>query len=94
MRMAMNGDWLKIDAGHVVQYLQQACENLGSGADHEVALDFSAVRRIDPSALRAMEALADSADEKAIKVVLGGVNVDVYKVLKLVNLTPRFSFLN
>jgi hypothetical protein len=40
-----------------------------------------------------MEKLAGVADDKAVKVVLRGVNVDVYKVLKLVNLTPRFSFL-
>ena len=59
----------------------------------EVVLDFSSVRRIDPSALRAMEKLAGIADDKAVKVVLRGVNVDIYKVLKLVKLTPRFSFL-
>ena len=34
------------------------------------------------------------ADAKTVKVVLRGVNVDVYKVLKLVKLTPRFSFVN
>ena len=33
------------------------------------------------------------ADEKGVKVVLRGVNVDVYKVLKLVKLASRFSFL-
>jgi hypothetical protein len=36
--------------------------------------------------------LAGAADEKAVKVALRGVHVDVYKVLKLVKLTPRFSF--
>ena len=55
--------------------------------------DPNAVRRIDPGALRAMEKLAGVADDKAVKVVLRGVNVDVYKVLKLVKLTSRFSFL-
>jgi anti-anti-sigma regulatory factor len=58
-----------------------------------VVLDFSSVRRIDPNALRAMEKLAGLADGKAVKVVLRGVNVDIYKVLKLVKLTSRFSFL-
>jgi hypothetical protein len=32
------------------------------------------------------------ADDKAVKAVLHGVNIDIYKVLKLVNLTRRFSF--
>jgi anti-anti-sigma regulatory factor len=90
--MAMSAVWLKIDAEHVAQSLQQVGENLGS-AEHEVTLDFSAVRRIDPGALKAMERLAVVADEKAVKVVLCGVDVKVYKVLKLVKLTPRFSFL-
>jgi anti-anti-sigma regulatory factor len=59
-----------------------------------VVLDFSSVRRIDPSVLRAMEEFAGKADNKGVKVVLRGVNVDVYKVLTLVNLTSRFSFVN
>jgi anti-anti-sigma regulatory factor len=62
------------------------------GAGGEVVVDFSSVRRIDPSAIGAMEKLAGAADEKAVKVALRGVHVDVYKVLKLVKLTPRFSF--
>ena len=52
----------------------------------EAILDFSSVRRIDPSALQAMEEFVRIADDKAVKVVLRGVNVDVYKVLKLVKL--------
>ena len=84
--------WLKIDGERVADALQEAREKLDS-AEGEVVLDFSSVRRIDPSALRAMEELAGMADDKAVKVVLRGVNVDVYKVLKLVKLTPRFSFL-
>jgi len=62
------------------------------GSAREVVLDFSAVDRIDPGAIGAMEKLAAEADQKAIKVALRGVHVDVYKVLKLVKLVPRFSF--
>ena len=51
------------------------------------------MRRIDPSAVREMEKLAGVADDKAVKVGLRGVNIDIYKVLKLVKLAPRFSFL-
>ncbi len=82
---------LEIDGGRVVEALQAAAERLGSDGG-EMILDFSSVRRVDPSALKAMEELAGSADEKAVKVVLRGVNVDVYKVLKLARLAGRFAF--
>ena len=59
----------------------------------DLCLDLSSVRRIDASALRALAELADIADGKAANFVLRDVNVDVYKVLKLVKLTSRFSFL-
>jgi anti-anti-sigma regulatory factor len=89
--MAMIAVWPKIDEDCVVQALRDACENVDK-ADGELVLDFSSVCRIDPSALRAMEKLADTADDKAVKVVLHGVNIDIYKVLKLVDLTRGFSF--
>jgi len=89
--MAMMAVWLKIDEERVVQALQEAGEKLDS-VEGEVIVDFSSVRRIDPSAVRAMKEFADNADDKAVKVTLRGVNVDVYKVLKLVKLASRFSF--
>ena len=73
------------------ELIAQALAKL-DGASREVALDLSSVSRIDPSAIGALEKLAGAADEKAVKVALRGVHVDVYKVLKLVKLTPRFSF--
>jgi len=84
---------LNIDERRVALALKEAGEKLDS-AEGEAVLDFSSVRRIDPSALRAMEEFARIADEKAVKVVLRGVNVDIYKVLKLMKLTRRFSFEN
>jgi anti-anti-sigma regulatory factor len=91
--MAMIAVWLKIDERCVAQALQEAEEKLDSVAG-EMALDLSSVRRIDPNALRAMEEFADIADAKGVKVVLRGVDVGVYKVLKLVNLASRFSFVS
>jgi anti-anti-sigma regulatory factor len=91
VRMTINAEWLAIDGERVGQGLQAARETLDT-AQSDVILDFSSVRRIDPNALRAMEKLAGLADGKAVKVVLRGVNVDIYKVLKLVKLTSRFSF--
>jgi anti-anti-sigma regulatory factor len=81
---------VEIDEKRVVVALKESCEQL-DGAVGEVMLDFSSVPRIDPSGLTAMEALADAAADKGIKVVLSGVNVDIYKVLKLAKLTQRFS---
>ena len=91
MGMAVIAVWIKIDEERVVEGLQEAGEKLDS-AEGEVVVDFSSVRRIDSSAIRALEEFADAADDKAVKVVLRGVNVDVYKVLKLVKLGSRLSF--
>ena len=81
---------LKVDEKQIPQSLKELEQNLdGAG---EAVLDFSAVRRIDANAVRAFEDLARKADEKRVKIVLRGVNVDVYKLLKLVKLSPRFVF--
>jgi anti-anti-sigma regulatory factor len=93
VRMAMIAVWLKIDEDRVVQALQEVGEKLDSVGD-EVVLDFSSVHRIDSSALRAIEEFAGMADDNGVKVVLRGVNVGVYKVLKLVKLGSRFSFVS
>lgn len=91
--MAMMAVWLKIDEEHVVQGLQQAGGKLDS-TEGEVVVDFSSVLRIDASGLRAMEEFASTADDKGVKVAFRGVHVGVYKVLKLVKLASRFSFVN
>ena len=91
--MAMIAVWRKIEEERIVQALREAGEKLGS-IEGEVALDLSSVRRIDPSALQALEEFAGIADDKGVKVVLRGVNVGVYKVLKLVKLVSRFSFVS
>ena len=86
-------DWHKVDGQRVAQDLQEAQAKL-NGSEGEVLLDFSGVCRIDPHGLFAVEDFAKAAEEKAVKVSLRGVNVDVYKVLKLARLTPRFSFVS
>jgi anti-anti-sigma regulatory factor len=91
--MAMNAVFLNIEETRVVPALREAAEKL-DGTEGEVFLDFSSVRRIDASALPAIEELVRLADEKSVKVALRRVNVDVYKVLKLVKLSRRFSFVN
>ena len=91
--MSTKALYLNIEQELIVPALQEAVIGL-DGAQGEAVLDFSSVRRIDSSALRALEDLARVADEKTIKVVLRGVNVDVHKVLKLLKLSQRFSFAN
>jgi len=90
--MGANTIWLEVEGAGVIPAVEVALEKLNDAGD-EVILDFSSVGRIDPSALRALESLAATADNKAAKVALRGVNVEVYRVLKLMQLAPRFSFL-
>jgi anti-anti-sigma regulatory factor len=91
--MAMTAVFIKVDETRIAQTLREVGEKL-DGTEGEVALDFSSALRIDGSVLRAMEELARIAEGKNVKIALRGVNVDVYKVLKLVKLTRRFSFVN
>jgi anti-anti-sigma regulatory factor len=93
VRMAMSVVWLKFDEERVGQALEEAMEKL-DGIENEVILDFSSVRRIDLSALKAMEEFVGVADGKGVKIVLRFVSVEIYKVLKLVKLAPRFVFSN
>jgi len=80
-----------LDEKQLVPILQDLAQKLDR-AGSELVLDFSAVHWIDSKAVRAIDELAQKADEKAVRIVLRGVSVDVYKVLKLVRLTPRLSF--
>lgn len=81
---------LEIDSDSATARLQELCEKLDSG--DEVTLDFSHFVRIDPGTLHALEGLAKAAEEKSAKLTLRGMNVEVYKVLKLARLDSRFSF--
>jgi len=81
----------KIDEERLVDSLKETGNWIDS-ANSKMVLDFSSVRRIDPSVLRALEELAGIADEKAVALELRDVSVDVYKVLKLSKLAPRFLF--
>jgi anti-anti-sigma regulatory factor len=84
---------LNIDEQRIIAAFDEVGKEL-ERSKGDTVLDFSAVRRIDASALGALAELAGAAEEKSIKIVLRGVNVDVYKVLKLVKLTSRFCFEN
>lgn len=85
--------YYKIDGEHIAETLKQAREKLTS--EHgELLLDFSDVLRMDTTGLHAMENMAAAAEERSVTFTLRGVNVGVYKVLKLARLTSRFTFAN
>jgi anti-anti-sigma regulatory factor len=71
--------------------IQEAIAKVNSG-ELEVILDFSSTIRIDTNEVGALEELAGRADGKSVKVVLRAVNTDIYRVLKQLKLTQRFTF--
>jgi anti-anti-sigma regulatory factor len=84
-------NWLTLDEKSLTAALREASQVLAR-SEGELGLDFSAIRRIDSSALQALEEFADFAGEKGAKVVVRGINPSVYRVLKLLKLASRFSF--
>ena len=74
-----------------LQILADAAKKL---ADGDVVLDFSAVQRLDSELLHRLDELVIMADRKAARITMRNVNIDVYKVLKLMKLTRRLSFVN
>lgn len=91
--MATSAVLLNVDQEHVADALRTARETLNS-AEGELQLDFSSVNRIDAAGLHSLKELAAAAREKSIPITLRGVNVELYKVLKLVRLASHFSFSN
>lgn len=89
--MAASSSVSELKAGSLAESLLQTRQRLDA-SDGEMILDFSDVRRIDCEALKAMLDLAGAAEAKQTKLILRGVNVDVYKVLKLMKLASRFSY--
>ena len=83
---------LLVDRDCPLQTLQEAATAIGTGG--ELLFDFSAVERIDAKVLIAIEDLAERAEQAEVAVVFRGVNVKVYKVLKLVRLASKFSFVS
>ncbi len=84
---------LKVEAESVSDALRQALEKLDS-CNGELVLDFSSVGRLAPAAIRELAQLVDTATGCGVKLALRGVNIDIYKVLKLARLAPRISFLS
>ena len=71
-------------------WIEDAVQKI-NGGEQEVMLDFSDVARIDGNVVRTLEELAGLAEKRSVKVVLRSVNVDIYRVLKELKLTERFT---
>lgn len=82
---------LTIEDERFLSDIENACEKLEI-ADGELLLDLSSVRRLDPSGVNALKKLTSLAGERSVKLVVRGVSVDVYRVLKLVRLADQLSF--
>lgn len=82
--------YLEVEGDNTARTLESACEKLNSG--DELTINFSRISRVDPGIVRVLDTLARAAEEKTAKVTLRGVNIEVYKVLKLARLAARFSF--
>ena len=91
--MITNDAWITVDPARVANVLQGDAVAKVNGGEREVTLDFSSVLRVDGHAVGAMEDLARLADDRSAVIVLRGVNVGVYRVLKQLRLTQRFTFL-
>jgi anti-anti-sigma regulatory factor len=82
-----------VNGERVAETLKEVCGKLPADAG-EVLLDFFLVQTLDPAAIKGLEDLAGTADVLKVKVILRGVNVEIYKVLKLSGLSDRFLFIN
>ncbi len=77
----------------IASILQEVEKSL-QPAPGEVVIDFSSVSRLDGSAVRSLADFVSKAEANSVKIILRGVNVDVYKVLVLIKLASRLSFVN
>lgn len=84
---------VNVDATSITRALQEVRKRLDDGG-LDTVLDFSSVSRLDALALQALQEFAFMAGENQTKVTLRGVNVTVYKALKLAKVTRPFLFLD
>ena len=84
---------LRVDAQQPLKILQEAQEKVANNKT-DVTLDLSAMKKVDPALLQALEGLAILAGNNHVNVALRGADVGVYKVLKLARLASQFSFVD
>ncbi len=85
---------LRLTPESLLQCLETEARALLQTAESELALDLSAIPRIDVRAANALEELAGLASQKTIRIMLRNVNIDVYKSMTLLGLVRRFTFMS
>ena len=83
---------IKVEPANASQPWQNEAVEQVNRSEEQVVLDFSAVERIDVSMAAALGRLADHAGQRSATVALRGINVGVYKVLRLLRLASKFSY--
>ena len=83
-----------VNPDHPAQELRNEAIEQVTRAGGELVLDFSSMVKIDTATATAMEELADLGDRSSVRVALRGVNVGIYRALKLLHVANRFSYLN
>lgn len=82
-----------VNGEHVAETLKEVRDSLPANGG-EVLLDFFFVQTLDPAGIERLEELSATSQLLKVKVILRGVNVELYKVLKLSDLTDKFLFIN
>ncbi len=91
--MAKIAEWFRVDPARVSDSLRDAQQKLNA-VEGEQVLDMSSVRQVDVKGMAALQELMSVAEEKKLKLILRGVNIDVYRVLKLTRAADRLAFIN
>ncbi len=70
-------------------FVQQTVSRLQKGKVAGLVLDMGRVEYAGPKALRALEAVAQAAEDAGAEILLDGVRSPVYKALQMARLGPR-----
>ncbi len=91
--MTITASAIVVNGERVAETMNELCGNLTANSG-ELLLDFFFVQTLDPAAIKGLEDLSGIAEVMKVKIILRGVNVEVYKVLKLSDLTDKLLFIN
>ncbi len=93
MSTALKSSCFVIDEGHLAEQVLDIRAKLAAEGP-EILLDFFLAQTLDPAGMRALQELAGAADIENVKIVLRGVNIEMYKALKLAGLSDSFAFVD
>ena len=90
--MTENAVYVEILPEQGAEFLRQDALGAVKAGCREVVLDFSRRERIGPAMVDALEELAAAGESNGVTITLHNMNIEVYRVLKVVRLAQRFSF--